>query len=139
MAEGARLTGLVPLLQVFDMVAARAFYIDLLGFAVHHAAPEVETAEGRFSHWMWLRRDDVSVMLNTAYDSNERPAAVDGARWAGHGDVCLYLGCSDIDAFHAGLAARGMKLDPPAATPHGMRQLTLTDPDGYLICVQAPA
>jgi glyoxylase I family protein len=47
--------GLTPLIGVFDMPRAVAFYRDALGFAVVSASPEVETAEGRFSHWMWLR------------------------------------------------------------------------------------
>jgi glyoxylase I family protein len=47
--------GLTPLIGVFDMPRALAFYRDALGFAVVSASPEVETAEGRFSHWMWLR------------------------------------------------------------------------------------
>jgi glyoxylase I family protein len=47
--------GLTPLIGVFDMPRALAFYRDVLGFAVVSASPEVETAEGRFSHWMWLR------------------------------------------------------------------------------------
>lgn len=65
--------GLTPLIGVFDMPRALAFYRDLLGFAVVSASPEVETAEGRFSHWMWLRFGGAEIMLNTQYDSNERP------------------------------------------------------------------
>jgi catechol 2,3-dioxygenase-like lactoylglutathione lyase family enzyme len=42
--------GLTPLIGVFDMPTALAFYRDVLGFAVVSASPEVETAEGRFSH-----------------------------------------------------------------------------------------
>ena len=66
--------GLTPLIGVFDMPTALAFYRDVLGFAVVSASPEVETAEGRFSHWMWLRFGQAEIMLNTQYDSNERPA-----------------------------------------------------------------
>ena len=47
--------GLTPLIQVFDMPRALAFYRDLIGFEVVSASPEVETPEGRFSHWTWLR------------------------------------------------------------------------------------
>jgi glyoxylase I family protein len=65
--------GLTPLIGVFDMPTALAFYRDLLGFTVVSASPEVETAEGRFSHWMWLRFGQAEIMLNTQYDSNERP------------------------------------------------------------------
>ena len=37
--------GLTPLISVFDMPRALAFYRDVLGFAVVSASPEVETAE----------------------------------------------------------------------------------------------
>lgn len=67
--------GLTPLIGVFDMPRALAFYRDVLGFVVVSASPEVETVEGRFSHWiwMWLRFGGAEIMLNTQYDSNERP------------------------------------------------------------------
>ena len=38
--------GLTPLIGVFDMPRALAFYRDVLGFAVVSASPEVETAGG---------------------------------------------------------------------------------------------
>ncbi len=139
MADRVSLSGpLVPLLQVFDMPKACAFYTGALGFAVREASPVVETAEGRFNHWMWLKRDSVELMLNTAHDSNERPAMADAARWAGHGDVCLYFGCDDLDTLHAELVAHGVSVDPPRATPHGIREMPFRDPDGYLLCAQAP-
>jgi glyoxylase I family protein len=73
--------GLTPLIGVFDMPRALAFYRDVLGFAVVSASPEIEAAEGRFSHWMGLRFGQAEIMLNTQYDSNER--ASDPSRWSG--------------------------------------------------------
>ena len=135
-----RLAGSWPLLQVHDMPRAWAFYRDGLGFSVVEASPEVESAEGRFSHWMWLRRDGIDLMLNTAFDSSERPPTEDTARRAGHGDVCLYLGCTspaDVDALHAELAARGFDAAPPSDSAHGLRSFSMSDPDGYTLCIQA--
>jgi uncharacterized glyoxalase superfamily protein PhnB len=77
-------------------------------------------------------------MLNTVSDSDERPAAIDSARWAGHGDVCLYIGCGDVDATYADLIAHGVSADPPKDAPYGMRQFFVTDPDGYILAFQAP-
>ena len=45
--------GLTPLIGVFDMPKSLSFYRDMLGFSVVSASPEVETAEGKFSPWMW--------------------------------------------------------------------------------------
>jgi len=53
--------GFTALLGVFDMPKALAFYKDILGFTVASAAPEVETAEGRFSHWIWLRSGEAEM------------------------------------------------------------------------------
>ncbi len=131
-----QLTGLTPLIGVFDMPTALAFYRDSLGFEVVSASPQVETPEGRFSHWVWLRRDGAELMLNTAYDAGERPAARDGPREAGHGDTCLYIGCADLDATHADLAARGLAVTPPARAPYGLRRFSLRDPDGFELVFQ---
>jgi glyoxylase I family protein len=131
-----RLTGLVPLLQVFDMPEAIRFYRDVLGFSVASSSEEIEAAEGRYFHWALLRLGGVELMLNTAYDANERPPARDAPRWRGHGDVGLYIGCDDLDAVHAVLASHGITVDPPKLAPYGMRQLHVTDRDGYVLCFQ---
>ena len=86
--------GLTPLIGVFDTPRALAFYRDVLGFAVVSASPEVETAEGRFSHWMWLRFGQTEIRLNTQYDSNERPVQPPEKRSK---DVVFYVGCSDAE------------------------------------------
>lgn len=133
------LTGQVPLLQVFDMPTSLRFYCDILGFAVVQDSGERDTPEGRFAHWTWLRNGGADIMLNTAYDEGERPPAPDPARQAAHADVCLYIGCSDVDAAYADLARRLPGTPAPVTAPYGLRQLTLTDPDGYLVCLQSPA
>lgn len=134
----AKISGAVPLLQVFDMPEALAFYREKLGFHVVSASPEVETPEGRFSHWMWLRRDGANLMLNTAYDSGERPARRDEARWQAHADISLYFDCADVESLYRDLMERGIGADPPTTTPYGMRQLGLRDPDNYGLCFQHP-
>jgi catechol 2,3-dioxygenase-like lactoylglutathione lyase family enzyme len=126
--------GLAPLLQVFDMPTSIAFYRDLLGFEL------VTTSESgdRFD-WALLRLDEVEVMLNTAYEEHERPPAADPARVAAHADTGLFFGCPDIDAAYAYLRTRGVRVAPPTLQSYGMKQLYLTDPDGYSLCLQWPA
>jgi glyoxylase I family protein len=131
------ITGMTPLVSVYDMPEAMAFYCDLLGLEIVNASPEVETPEGRFSHWVWLRRGGADLMLNTAYDSGERPLARDAMRWAGHADTVFYFNCPDVEAAHAELAAKGLALAPPTTAPYGMKQLHLRDPDGYILCFQS--
>lgn len=134
-----QLTGLCPLIQVYDMPTAIAFYRDRLGFEIVQQSPEIDAPEGRYFHWAWLRLGGADLMLNTAYDEGERPPQPDAARVVAHRDTGLFLGCPDVDAAYETLRAAGLELDPPKIAPYGMKQLWLTDPDGYQLCFQAPA
>ena len=126
--------GLCPLLQVFDVQRSIDFYRDVLGFAV------ARKSDGPSELW-WalLDRDGAELMLNSAYESNERPPAPDPARVAAHCDAALYFGCPDLDAAYADLKARGIDAKAPFVQPYGMKQLYLNDPDGYQLCLQWPA
>ncbi|MBS0335206.1 MAG: VOC family protein [Proteobacteria bacterium] len=134
-----KLTGLSPLISVYDMPRAVAFYRDVLGFEVVASSPEVEAPEGRYFHWAMLRLGGAELMLNTAYDAGERPVVMDEPRWEGHGDTCLYIGCPDVEAAFAELAAKGLPVTPPTVAPYGMKQLYVRDPDGYQLCFQSRA
>lgn len=134
-----QLSGLCPLIQVYDMPTAIAFYRDRLGFELLQHSPEIDAPEGRYFHWAWLRLGRADLMLNTAYDEGERPPLPDAARVAAHQDTGLYFGCPDVDAAYAALRAAGLEIQPPKVAPYGMKQLWLTDPDGYQLCFQAPA
>lgn len=132
----ARLRGIAPLLQVFDMPKSVAFYRDLLGFELVGSSPPRSPDD---FDWGLLRRDGIELMLNTAYEQDSRPAAPDPARVATHDDTCLYFGCAELDAVYEHLKAHGLDLKPPAVAPYGMRQLYLKDPDGFALCFQWPA
>jgi catechol 2,3-dioxygenase-like lactoylglutathione lyase family enzyme len=125
--------GLCPLLQVFDMPTSLRFYRDVLGFA------EVQkSGEGDVVDWAWLRHGTADLMLNTAYEADRRPASPDAARVQSHADTTLFFGCDDLDAAYVHLTAQGVKASPPKVAPYGMRQLSLSDPDGYGLCFQHP-
>ena len=130
--------GMTPLLQVYDMAEALAFYRDALGFTLEQASDEVEAPEGRYFHWCWLKLGGAHLMLNTAYDEGERPPAREPARQAAHRDTGLFFNCPDPDAVAAQLRAQGLAVDGPRDAPYGMRQLYVTDPDGYELCFQKP-
>src|ERR1700761_6337121 len=126
--------GLTPLILVFDMVKSLAFYRDILGFSVFSSSPEVETAEGRFSHWMWLRFGAVDIMLNTQYDSNERPLE---PPLKTPKPVVFYIGCAAIDVAYEELTQRGLKAPAPSLATYGLMHFSAEDPDGNLIVFQA--
>jgi uncharacterized glyoxalase superfamily protein PhnB len=129
---------MIPYFEVFDMIASVAFYRDVLGCEVVFSSPQVDTAEGRFSHFVRLRFETSDLFLNTAYDSNERPPVRDEARWRGHADVALYIDCADVDGLHARLRDRGFDVDAPRVTNYGMKTIFLRDPDGYGLNFSTP-
>lgn len=125
------------MLQVYDMPASVHFYRDLLGFEIVASSPDLG-GKDRF-HWAMLRLGDAELMLNTAYEfDDERPVPPDAARVAAHGDTTIYLGCPDVDAAYEELRGKGLTLEAPKVAPYGMKQLPITDPDGYGICFQWP-
>lgn len=126
--------GGAPLLQVFDMPVALAFYRDILGFEVVEQAPAGDDCD-----WAMLRLGGVDLMLNTAYEKPFRPAAPDTARMTGHKDFTFYFGCPDVDAAYAHLRQRGIEVDPPSITSYGFKSISLHDPDGYGLCFHWPA
>jgi glyoxylase I family protein len=134
---GIELSGCCPLLQVFDMPRTLAFYCDVLGFEVVSHAGDAAGASREFG-WCLLRRKGTELMLNTAYDEGERPEKPDPARVAAHGDTCIYFGWEDLDGLYADLRAKGANANEPKTAWYGMKQLYVTDPDGFGLCFQWP-
>jgi glyoxylase I family protein len=128
--------GATPLLQIFDMPASVAFYRDVLGFEVVDTSPPRGPDD---FDWSLLRRDGIELMLNTAYEEDDRPPEPDASRIAAHGDTALFFGCRDLDGAHTHLRANGVSVEPPVVTDYGMKQLHFRDPDGYGICLQSRA
>ena len=124
--------GVCALLQVFDMPTSVCFYRDVLGFEVVSTSPR----DGDQFDWGLLRLGDAEVMLNTAYEQSDRPAGPDASRAAAHADTTLYFGCPDVDAAYRHLKSRGIDVKPPKVAPYGLKQLYVSDPDGYLLCFQ---
>ena len=100
--------GVAPLLQVFDMPAAIHFYRDLLAFKV-----SATSEPGDNCNWAWLKLNGAELMLNTAYEPDQRPLSPDPARVAAHGDTCLYFGCADLDAAYQYLRQHGVNAKGP--------------------------
>lgn len=129
--------GLTPLLQVFDMPVSIGFYRDRLGFEIVGNSPPKDSSGNNFN-WVLLRLNSVELMLNTAYEDEDRPEAPDHARIASHGDITLYFGCPDVDETYRQLLAQGLAVKKPVVQRYGMKQVSLIDPDGYGLCFQWP-
>ena len=129
-----KIGGLCPLLQVFDMPTSIRFYRDVLGFNLASPTPENYECD-----WALLRLNESELMLNTAYEADERPPAPDPDRIAAHRDTALFFDCADVDAAFAYLRDKSIDVSDPAVQDYGMKQIYFKDPDGYEICFQHPA
>jgi glyoxylase I family protein len=127
------LRGMTPLLQVFDMPTSLKFYCDVLGFEIVQADSNT-TAPNH--NWVWLKRGEIDLMLNTAYEYDKRPTAPDPRRVASRGDTGLFIGAPNVDAVYAHLRTNGIETKEPKVAPYGMKQLYVRDPDGCGICFQ---
>lgn len=127
-------SSITTLLQVFNMRRSLAFYRDVLGFSV-----VADSGGGDDASWVSLRKDGCDLMLNDQYEPGNVPAEPPPGRIVWHSDTTLFFGCESADEIFEHLRQKGIDLEPPTNAPYGMRQLTLTDPDGYAICFQHPA
>lgn len=127
--------GVAPLVQVFDMPKSIRFYRDLLGFTVAGRS-KAKSEDVDDVDWAMLELGGACVMLNTAYDPDDVPEAPEPGRWSGHQDTCLFFGCPDVDGAYRHLLEKGLDVKPPKVAWYGMKQLYLTDPDGFGICFQ---
>ncbi len=112
----ANLGAPVPILRMFDEGAARAFYLDFLGFEI--------VFEHRFEDdlplYMEVRRGGCRLHL-----SQHHGDATPGAH--------IRIPIGDIDGFQQALAAKAYGFARPGAPevkPWGARELTLADPSG---------
>ncbi len=120
--------GLVPLLEVFDLPKAVAFYRDVLGF---------ELIAGDETWWCMLKLGEATLMLNTAYERDERPPEPPPECVRAHADTSLYFSSPDLDGIYAHLRAKGWAVTAPEVTSYGMKQVSTKDPDGFQIFFHA--
>jgi catechol 2,3-dioxygenase-like lactoylglutathione lyase family enzyme len=124
-----------PLLKVYDMRRSVAFYCDVLGFEIQQ-----KWGPDGHLHWAMLKLGDAVLMLNSRYEGDQQPPEPDARLALGHADTELYFDCPDVDHAYAQLAAKlGSKIDKPRITHYRMKQLTLADPDGFVLCFQQPS
>ena len=106
-----QVTGHATVLHVKDMPTALAYYRDRLGFAVTFSWEDPP-------RYVCLCLGDAAIHLN----SYKAPAATSV--------VCIF--CRGVDALHADLGERGANITSPLKDePYGMREFTVTDPDGH--------
>jgi catechol 2,3-dioxygenase-like lactoylglutathione lyase family enzyme len=103
-----------PTLRITDYDAARAFYVDTLGFQIDWE----HRFEPGFPVFMHISRDGLALYLSQH-------------RGAGPAGGLVYLYVPDVDAWYREFSAKGVRLiHPPEDQRWGTREMVLTDPDG---------
>jgi uncharacterized glyoxalase superfamily protein PhnB len=125
-----------PNLVVSDLDRSLAFYRDVLGFTVVTTVPPPDSppAAGPLA-FAWMQRDTVNVFLNSELVSKMKTSA-------GTGMLFITLEASDmasgLDGLFAAVKDRAPVQMPPTDQFYGMREFTITDPDGYVVIFAQP-
>lgn len=110
----------VPILPADDLAAARAFYVDGLGFEV-----TFDTSGGGREGLLGLKRGGLELTIDCPMD--------------GHGrDACASLRVGDVDAVYEAWRARVKVLRRPRNEDWGSRTFDLVDPSGNTLFVMGP-
>ena len=112
-SDAVAFTRTTPILRIFDIAKAKAFYVDLLGF---HLDWEHRFEPG-FPLYMQVSRGHIRLHLSEHHGDGTPGSAV-------------FIDMTGLDAFHAELKARGSHAGiEPGPNPR-MRWLRLWDPFG---------
>jgi catechol 2,3-dioxygenase-like lactoylglutathione lyase family enzyme len=115
-----------PNLLVRDVARSTAFYRDVLGFTMGETVPDQEPFV-----FVWMKRDEVSVFLNDiTAAAHDYPAA---ASLTPGGTAALFFIISDVDGYHATVAAKANVIMPLKTQFYGLREFAITDPDGHIV------
>jgi len=99
-----------PELPVRDWMAARAYYVERLGFTPAWTLEDARMAA--------IAHGDCAIFLRQS-EAKIVP-------------VVLWMFAEDVDAAYEALLARGADVqDPPVDEPWGLRQFTVQDRDGH--------
>lgn len=121
------------MLEAEDVAETVAFYTDVLGFSI---GDSIEEAPGDLV-WASLVRDDVRLMFTARHthdgggQDHEHPGSpiMTGA---------LYFNVDDVDTFALDLGGKVALGSGPRTMPHGMREISLVDPNGYVLIFGTP-
>jgi len=117
-------------LLVRSVVKSIPFYRDVLGAKIRHADDDFAALE--------LNGTDFMLHADHAYDHHPLHSRLGHAGPRGTGAELRVLGI-DPDTVETRARAAGAKIIQPAKDfPHGWRDVTLEDPDGYIWAVGIP-
>jgi uncharacterized glyoxalase superfamily protein PhnB len=126
-----KFTDVTPNLVVADIDRSIAFYRDVLGFTLVTSVPGAPPFV-----FAWMRRDDVSVFLNTVASIQEH-AALASRPIGGTATLFMVVDAdtpeTGVDALFASVQGKAPLVMPLTTQFYGMREFAIEDPDGYII------
>jgi uncharacterized glyoxalase superfamily protein PhnB len=131
-----RLSQLRPMLEVLDVDASVAFYTEVLGFTVMASIDDDEQP----GHLVWasLEKDSVRLMVNQMHTHDEDDEHGHDHAHEPSFTGSLYFTVDDVDALALDLGGKVQIEFGPTDQTYGMRDLGLTDPDGYFLLFGTP-
>ena len=127
-----KFSDVTPNLVVADVERSLAFYRDVLGFSLVTTVPEA--APFAFA---WMKRDEVSVFLNSLETIRAHDAELAARPIQGAASIFIVIEADTIadgvDAMCAAIGSRARLRMPLTDQFYGMREFTIEDLDGYLI------
>jgi catechol 2,3-dioxygenase-like lactoylglutathione lyase family enzyme len=124
---------LSPLLNVADMKASLAFYVDGLGFELRE---EYELEDETL--WVALQSGDAKLMLNRTPAGDATAIAKKRLAEPSYSGLVLYLYVDSAREAHAELDAAGLNPTEVEQEEYGLEEFYLRDPDGYEIGIGSP-
>lgn len=121
--------GVTPNLITNDLERSRAFYCDVLGFAVTTSVPP----DSEPKVFVMLQRDDVQVFLNDAKTALHDVPDAASSFVPGQSGVAMFVVVEDIATYWDQVRDRVRVVMPLKDQWYGMTEFSVTDPDGYLI------
>jgi uncharacterized glyoxalase superfamily protein PhnB len=127
-ARSLLLSDASPSLTVNDLEKSLGWYRDVLGFAVEETWKDAGKVVG-----VSLRAGDVSLMIGQDDWKKGRD------RKKGEGFRIFCKTKANVDDLAQRIESKGGRLDQgPTDEPWGVRDISLTDPDGFKITIAAP-
>jgi uncharacterized glyoxalase superfamily protein PhnB len=123
--EAPKFTGLVPIMESWDMLATINFYTNTLGFRLEGKGE----ANGAINFAM-LNKDMVYIIFRSP---NEH-LGYQGPEFSGQ----LYIYTSDVDIVWQFVQGRAHVVYPIESFKHGMREFAIRDNNGYILTFGKP-
>jgi len=121
------LKNLIPMLNVSDIEASIDFYREALDFTVVSDPTAV-----REWHWATIRSGWTEMMLSQT-ESPPQPIANADPHASTTWPAIFYFYPDDVARLYAQVVARGFKPSALVDTLYGMREFSLSDPDGHML------